>query len=1341
MGSGPFKSVRKALAGCLLPAILGSAIAALFVFAVSAPTHAAAGINQQMNFQGRLLNAQGATVPDGYYNIQFKIYQDGDGQTVGNTTGSPAGTLKWTENWLNANGQGVVVRNGFLSVQLGSITPFGSSVDWNQDTLWLSMNIGGTNPSCTPFASCSPDGEMVPMKRMSATAYSLNALNANMLGGLSSAGFIQNTSTPQTANLSITGNGSFGGDINVTGVVTAGSLIEKSVTFTPTATGWYRVAAGSDGSDGGIIRIVQLNSAYDGKITDVEFQYNINGNGNGGSIQQTRHTNVGNGVIDQVRISSDGGNNTYLDIRVSTASSPQPVTVYAYGANMPSLVSSPVVGATAGSTDVQSMSLSNGLRTTSSIFAVGSIRSNSGFNINGTAGATTACSGGQFLQNATTVGGIVTGGSCVAASNGVTTVGSIDSQTKSANGAVISGTTIYLQTADASNPGLVSTGSQTFAGLKTFNSGLDITSGQALKINNVDTLTAGTLTFSAASTNTITSAASQSLQADGKAGVTIQTNGTTRAIFDTANGLYLGNGVTAAAPNSFAIRGTGSSTTGVAGGSLTLQGGAATVGNANGGNVNIMGGVGFGTGVSGLVVLGTPTFSTASNDANCYTGGSLVASSCTITSASVDGSGAVIAGFNTTGQTASLPDPTIATAGRIVYVTAANGSNDFTLSVNGGGQGNLIAMRQNTTATMIWNGSDWTAAGASSSTTLQSAYDNTLQSAGGAELIVSKTSTTNGLTIRDSASAPVNGTLLSVQTQSAATLLSINGNVTEYATNSGAETAGGSASTFPANTWSTAASATVSRYTTAGDYIATGQASVSVATTAAANDGVKNRLSTSLTANTNYNVSFSARLQSGTFTDMNVYYSIDGTANSVTCATDKTAATSVWTKINCTFAAPAAGITANNAIIIRQATATARTFYVENLSVTIAADYNYATDGSVNDAGNFSTNWSFVNATSGAGSVSRSTSDGYDASDSAGVTLTTGAANAGLRNRLAINPLQNTLYRVSVYAKLASGSFNDFKVRYAPTGNTAASGTYIDCVDYNTQAITTSGWTQVTCYIKTDGTTVTTPYVNFVETTASARTFYVDAFSMTLSSSTTPNVQIGSGVNGGPTTLFTLDKGASAPIASNNDALLGSMYYDTTLGKLQCYEADGWGACGSSPDNVVTISPEYTNAVMHGTGVGTMTSDICSDTLDINDGSSGQPTICGSNETYNFYKWTSPQASTQSYAIYVTYQLPGTFKSFQSGLTSLMGRTDSSSSTVNYQIYRSDAGGLTQCGSTVAVSTGSQSAWQTGAASGAADPSTCGFAAGNSIVFKINVTSSSNANAYVGNLNFTFSNR
>lgn len=1174
---------------------------------------ATAGINQQINFQGRLLNSSGAVVPDGYYNLQFKIYQDGDGQSVGNTTGSPAGSLKWTESHLNANSQGVQVKNGFMSVQLGSVTSFGSSIDWNQDTLWLSMNIGNTNVSCTPFSSCAPDGEMVPMKRLSSTSYSLNS---GQLGGLSSSQFIQMAQGIQTDAT----NGTPSIYINKTGT---GNLLEFQT--------------------GGSSAFLINNSG------DVSFGANAN--------HSLTVTTAGAGVAGKSLTITAGAAGTGAAIN-------------------------------GGDLLLQGGSAS-GTGTSGSVI----VKSN-----------TTDSSTAFQVQNAAGTAAITVD----TTSNTVKVSGAID--TLSASTLTLGGTN--ATTVQIGNTSLSS-------GTQSINIGTNNTAGGTtnVTIGSGGSATAGLTAIQAKDT------------------VTFSTNGTTRATFNASNTLYLGNGVTASTPNNFTISGTGSATTGVAGASVALQGGNATVGNANGGNLTLSGGTGIGTGVNGLVVLTTPTFSTTSNDANCYTGGALVASSCTISAASVNGSAAIIVGFNQDGQTATLPDPTLTTAGRIVYITAANNSNDFTLSVNGGGVGNTIAMRSNTTATMVWNGSDWTAAGASSSTTLQSAYDNTLQSAGGAELVVSKTSATNGLTIRDSSTSPVNGTLLSVQTSSAGGLFSVNSNVTEYSSNGGAETPDGTPITFPTNTWSNVGSATVSRYITTGNYIATGQGSVSVATTTAANDGVKDQLSTSLTSNTTYNVSFTTRLLSGTLTDLNVYYSVDGTTASVACATAQAVNTSVWTKINCSFTAPAAGITSSNAILIRQTgSGTARTFYVDNLSVTIAADYNYATDGTVGDSTNFATNWSAV----ASASVTRSTSVGNDASDSAQVVTTT--SNQGVRNKLAINPLASTLYRVTVYAASSTSGFNTFTVRYSRDGGT----NFTACADYNTQTISssTTDFTEVTCYITTDSTAATNPYVYFTQTDATGRTFYVDTFSMTLSASSVPNVQIGGGINGGPVTLLTLDRGASAPIASNNEALLGSMYYDTTLGKLQCYEADGWGACGSSPDTVVTISPEYTNAVLHGTGVGTMTSDICSDTLNIGDGSSSQATICGTNETYNYYKWTSPQTSAQTYSIYVTYQLPSTFKSFASGQTSVMGRTDSSNATVNYQIYRNDAAtGLTACGSTVSVSSGSVSSWQTGTASGAADPSTCGFAGGNSIVFKINLTASSTANAYVGNLNFTFSNR
>lgn len=193
MSNGVISVRRFAAAALSIIAIVGGLFIGLW--STTTPVAAVTGINETINFQGRLFNAQGAVVPDGYYNLQFKIYQDGDGQTAGNTTGSPAGTLKWTESHLNSIGKGVLVKNGYMSVELGSVNAFGNQVDWNQSVLWLSMNIGSTNTTCTPFTNCTPDGEMVPMKRLSSTPY---AMNAGRLGNLTSGQFVQLAQGVQT---------------------------------------------------------------------------------------------------------------------------------------------------------------------------------------------------------------------------------------------------------------------------------------------------------------------------------------------------------------------------------------------------------------------------------------------------------------------------------------------------------------------------------------------------------------------------------------------------------------------------------------------------------------------------------------------------------------------------------------------------------------------------------------------------------------------------------------------------------------------------------------------------------------------------------------------------------------------------------------------------------------------------------------------------------------------------------------------------------------------------------------------------------------------------------------
>ena len=152
-------------------------------FDLEGSADAATGIRETFHFQARLLTAAGDVVPDGNYNVQFKIYQDGDGDLGGGDESE-----QWSEDWLNNAGNGINVVNGYVSAELGSITAFGSSVDWNQDTLWLSVNIGNTNGSCTPFSSCSGDGELDPFFRLTAVPY---ALNAGELGGRDASQFVQ----------------------------------------------------------------------------------------------------------------------------------------------------------------------------------------------------------------------------------------------------------------------------------------------------------------------------------------------------------------------------------------------------------------------------------------------------------------------------------------------------------------------------------------------------------------------------------------------------------------------------------------------------------------------------------------------------------------------------------------------------------------------------------------------------------------------------------------------------------------------------------------------------------------------------------------------------------------------------------------------------------------------------------------------------------------------------------------------------------------------------------------------------------------------------------------------
>src|SRR6202012_5018991 len=151
------------------------------------------------NFQARLQTAAGAIVPDGNYNVEFKLYNSSsvtgtpDQGACTDNGGTADPNCLWTETRTSTNQ--VRVANGFLSVNLGSVTSFPTTINWDQQ-LWLTMNIGNTS-SCTittNFTSnCSGDGEMSPRLALTGVPYAFKA------GGLAQ----YNSSTGFTSTLNL----------------------------------------------------------------------------------------------------------------------------------------------------------------------------------------------------------------------------------------------------------------------------------------------------------------------------------------------------------------------------------------------------------------------------------------------------------------------------------------------------------------------------------------------------------------------------------------------------------------------------------------------------------------------------------------------------------------------------------------------------------------------------------------------------------------------------------------------------------------------------------------------------------------------------------------------------------------------------------------------------------------------------------------------------------------------------------------------------------------------------------------------------------------------------------
>ena len=197
-------------------------VAAIFLISVvfssfPANVFAAAGINRQINFQGKLVDGSGLTVADSTYTITFSFYN-----------GTSGGNPLWIET------DNVTTVAGIFRVSLGVLTPIPASFNFNWDGLYLGLKIS------------TESQEMVP--RIAMTAVPM-AFNAQQVAGLTVQDENSNASTsgtlkiPNAKTVSFAGATSFGA--GTTGLVTLGS---NSNTLALTTSGNTSVALPGGGT-------------------------------------------------------------------------------------------------------------------------------------------------------------------------------------------------------------------------------------------------------------------------------------------------------------------------------------------------------------------------------------------------------------------------------------------------------------------------------------------------------------------------------------------------------------------------------------------------------------------------------------------------------------------------------------------------------------------------------------------------------------------------------------------------------------------------------------------------------------------------------------------------------------------------------------------------------------------------------------------------------------------------------------------------------------------------------------------------------------------------------------
>lgn len=669
---------------------------------------AQAAVSSTLNFQARLLTTGGALVPDGNYNIEFKLFNASS--SSGSSQGSCAGDAAcvWVET--RSGGNVVNVQNGYFSVNLGSVTAFGS-INWDQEH-WLTMNVGG-------IGAPSWDGEMSPRIKLTAVPYSFRA---GAVMGASGAFTADDLLQKAPASLQIISSANAGLRFNQTG---AGGLIQLqgdgSDVFTVSKTG-ATVLAGASLTIGGSSQsgaiILNDGSSNTGTLQLAALAQNTvftlpDPGGGSATVCISTGNCAGFGDI------SNGGNSFGSIITIGT-NDPFDLNFETNGTTRQTIQSDGDIIFDTNTLFVDAANNRIGIGTITPTndlsFGVGSnrtifIEDQTAANTNGDALIIKPAKG-----NGTSTGGALSllgGDSGTVGTGGLVTIqGGAGGSTSGAGG----GVSILGGTTTQNLGGSINITAGNGAGVVPIGGDVILTSGSAAGVIGSSLTLEGTTIFGGLSEpgDAILSAGNgYSTVFDGGAvTITSGSGGTT-----TNGGLVA---ITA---------GAGGSSSG-AGGTAVLQGGAASGGNSNGGAVNITGGASIGTATAGSVVINGGAGDTAG-------GITLDAGSATTTKGSLNlgltNAGLVSIGNSTSGLVINSTNIDISSGGAISGITSfTQASGNFVMNGSGTfdtGTG-LVSLKGNTS---IASGKTFAVAGVS-----------TIAPTGSGEVALTITGTTGG---------------------------------------------------------------------------------------------------------------------------------------------------------------------------------------------------------------------------------------------------------------------------------------------------------------------------------------------------------------------------------------------------------------------------------------------------------------------------------------------------------------------------------------------------------------------------------------------------------------------